>query len=148
MNHTHEHIALAVRAEHRQLHRRLHEIEQLFTEPIPSIEAARTIVRDLVTLRAQLAEHFDREETGGFLDDAVSLAPRLSPDAARLMRDHSAFLAELDSMIELAKDAITADEYTALREKALDLFHALRLHEAGEERILQEVFPSELDPRD
>jgi hypothetical protein len=148
MNQTHEHIALAIRAEHRQLHRRLHEVELLLTEQVPAVEVARRIVQELATLRGQLAEHFDREETGGFLDEAVSLAPRLSPDVGRLIHDHSALLAELDRTIELARDAVTADEYTALREKACDFFHALRLHEASEDRILQGMFPSELDAGD
>lgn len=145
MNHNHDHIALVVRAEHRQLHQRLHETERLLTKNEPSAECLRQVLDDLVALRGQLAQHFDREEMGGFLDEAVALAPRFSGDAARLKHDHSTFLAELDGIIQLAGKRGTTDDYTELCGRTRDLFHALRLHEAGEDRILQQVFPSELD---
>jgi hypothetical protein len=86
---------------------------------------------------------------GGFLDEAVGLAPRFSDEAARLMREHPPFLAELDGILRLAKcGKPTAEDYTALREKALELFRALRMHEAGETHILQQVFPSDAEEID
>jgi hypothetical protein len=146
MDYNHEHIALAVRAEHRHFHQRLHEIERLLSDAEPSGESIGRLSNELGALRGQLAQHFEREETGGFLDEAVALAPRLSSDAARLMRDHPTFLAELDGIIQLARQPAAGEAYEELREKLLDLFRALRLHEAGEDRILQQVFPSELGP--
>ncbi|MBI3464927.1 MAG: hypothetical protein HY000_18005 [Planctomycetes bacterium] len=143
MDNNHEHVALAVQAEHRQLHQRLHDIERLLTSDEIWEESLNRLLGDLRALRRQLAEHFEREENGGFLDEAVALAPRFSHDARRLMRDHSSFLAELDGIIRFAEKA-AASEATELRERTLDLFHALRLHEAGEERILQQMFPSEV----
>jgi hypothetical protein len=149
MNRTHDHVALAIGAEHRELHQRLHEIERLLAKGQPSADGLQRIVDGLAVLRGQLARHFEREEMGGFLDEAVGLAPRFSDEAARLMREHPPFLAELDGILRLAKSRkATAENYTALRARATDLFRGLRMHEAGETHLLQQVFPSDAEEID
>jgi hypothetical protein len=146
MNSTHDHVALAVRAEHRELHQRMRELQQHLTENQPATSDWQQVADGLAALRGQLARHFEREETGGFLDEAVGLVPRLGNQVARLMRDHAEFLTELDGILLLAGSKTrSAADRADLRERALGLFHALRLHEAAEEHVLQQVFPSDAE---
>lgn len=126
-----------LRAEHRELDERLRRIEREWTsEPTKAI---RQLIRDLQALRRDLAHHFEEEDSGGCLEEAVSRQPSLGHEVDRLGREHPELLAKLDQLI----DTLTKPDEA--KEECLRFAELLHDHEAAEDRILEESFGIDLD---
>lgn len=111
-------------------------IEQLRAAP----EGPREdFARLLSELRDHLRGHFAQEEQGGYMEEALSRAPRFSALAAELERQHPLLLGEATQLAQLAGVA-PASELTRLLTRAQEFCAALARHEGAEARILQSAF--------
>jgi iron-sulfur cluster repair protein YtfE (RIC family) len=137
----------AIKAEHRDLGARVHAIQNLLEEEFPAAEtpfAAARLAELLDDLRERLDRHFDQEEKGGFLEEALVHAPQMSGDAQRLMDEHPELLRATTDLVAKALACHTAAAWPGLREAASILLKRLRQHEAGENRVLLSGF--NIDP--
>jgi hypothetical protein len=98
-------------------------------------------ILSLQALRAELAHHFEEEESGGCMEEAVSHEPHLGPEATRLVREHPELLAQMDRLIKglraLVRLTASADE---VEQDFRNFTEKLLAHEAAENRVLKEGF--------
>jgi iron-sulfur cluster repair protein YtfE (RIC family) len=136
-----------LRAEHKRLREWLLSIEQQWPmeRPCPA-EAILNLLDSLSALRGELAHHFEEEERGGCLEEAVSHQPSLSHEATRLEQEHPVLLEQLERMIEKLSAVSSAMESAGTIEKNFRRFaEQLHAHETAENRILEESFGIEVD---
>jgi hypothetical protein len=137
-----------LRAEHRRLQQCLRRIEQQWIDcEVPRLaEIIPQVIEDLEILRAELADHFEEEESGGCLEEAVSRQPSLSHEAIRLEHEHPVMLEQVDLLIVKLKEVSgpiqSADEAKEDFRRFAEQLHA---HEAAENRILEESFGIEVE---
>lgn len=127
-------------SEHEELRARLRALR----ESIEGLRAAprgprEELSRQLCELRDQLREHFAQEEQGGYMEEALSRAPKFSALAAELERQHPLLLAEATQLAHLAGTAPAADLPRFLT-RTQEFCAALARHEGAEARILQTAF--------
>ena len=128
--------AVHLASEHRRLSELLRRVEQQ-CEQWPHPELAESLNQ----LRAKLAAHFEEEECGGCLEEAVVHVPTLSTEAGRILNEHPSLLADLDRLIE--QIGVTDRSNRSLDNVEQDFSQfakRLRAHEAAENRILQQSF--------
>jgi len=130
-----------LQAEHRRLQQSLRRIEGLWPgrENPRMGEAISQVVDEFVTLRAELAHHFEEEESGGCLEEAVSRHPSSSHEELRLEHEHPVLLEQLDRLIakleRLSRPLRSVDEAQEDFRRFAEQLHA---HEESEIRILEE----------
>jgi hypothetical protein len=133
-----------LRTEHKRLGESIHGIEQQWRLQHSGSDQADVLAQmleSLQSMRAELAHHFEEEESGGCLEEAVSHEPHLGPEATRLVREHPELLAQMDRLIEglraLARLTASADE---VEQDFRNFTEKLLAHEAAENRVLKEGF--------
>lgn len=142
--HSEESYVQHLRAEHRRVRRLL----QQTLAALPPWEDADhghwlpAMLRALKALRAEVATHFQVEEEGGCLEEAVARCPSLSPQVAQVQNEHRGLLTALDALIQRCEriDQPTAHEAHSLRDDLYAVVQRLREHEVMENRILQQAF--------
>jgi hypothetical protein len=136
-----------LRAEHKRLREWLLSIEQQWPNECPCTDKAIfSLLDNLRALRGELAHHFEEEERGGCLEEAVSHQPSLSHEATQLEHEHPVLLEQLDQMIEKLSAVSSAMESTGTIEKNFRRFaEQLHAHEIAENRILEESFGIEIE---
>jgi hypothetical protein len=137
---TDEYRAYAVHlaAEHRRIADFLRDIERYLQRTNSARERPR-LREDLNKLRTELVGHFDEEESGGCLEEAVVHQPALAADAARILHEHPQFVANIDRMIERLETpghGLPED----IKRDFRDFSKRLRAHEAAENHMLQTSF--------
>lgn len=124
-----------LRGEHEQIHQAVASVKRDLLRVDPPCEP--TTMRDhLSRLRHTLVEHFNEEEQGGCLEEAVSCAPHLSSDVAKIENEHASILKLLDQLIKRSDDCAVQDYRESFRRFAT----ILQAHEASENRILHTAF--------
>jgi len=136
--------ATQLRAEHRRLQDRLSRIEREWFprqgDRFSTVDLPR-MIEELETLCAELTHHFDEEESGGCLEEAVSREPSLGPEATRLENEHPELLGKLNGLIEKLRAASRPDGSADNPEEDFQHFaNQLRAHEAAENRVLAKGF--------
>jgi hypothetical protein len=133
-----------LRSEHKQIHQALVAVERDLGAADPQCDSLR--MRDsLQRLNETLAEHFAEEEQGGCLEEAICYDPRLSPDVARIEKEHPDILKLLDRLIGRSAECHTPDFHVSFRQFA----QTLHAHESAENRILHTAFGTgEFEPND
>jgi len=106
------------------------------------------LVPALARLRDQLAMHFALEESYGYFDDAIDVAPRLSRQAETLRSQHSELYVALCAVVERAEQLLYHESgAVAAREIAGEFaeFHRqLQQHEASEDALIMQVVNEEI----
>lgn len=137
-----------LRDEHKRLEANLLEAEQHLQGVTHSGRKKQTqaeLLLKLQELREELARHFEEEDSGGCLDEAVSHQPSLSHDLTRLEHEHPQLLATLDLiMAQLRRVSGTAKAHD-LEAEFSNFAQCLRAHEAAESRMLETAFRLELE---
>jgi hypothetical protein len=128
-------------------HRRLHNMLRLARAAIlqsggPDRDAtAADVVRVFQQIRGELARHFEEEEGGGCLEEAVSRCPRLSGQARQIEAEHPVLLRDLDALIVQAHASDQSAEAHGAVEHAFNaLCERLHAHEAAENDLLRKAF--------
>jgi hypothetical protein len=132
--------AVHLKQEHRRLGEFLNRVKRRWNE-LPQhrspAKALAQIVADLEALRGELARHFEEEESGGCMEEAV---------ADRIERQHPELLRQLDALVERLRGTAPVDESIRDQEAEFDRFaKRLRAHEAAENRILEAGFGMDPD---
>ena len=141
--------ATHLREEHHRLGDRLRRVEGQWAslpEQPDAAAAAAQLLEGVKELRAELAHHFEEEESGGCLEEAVTRRPSLSHEATRLEHEHAELLAQLDRLIEtLGGPQHSLASLQAREAEFRGLAKQLRAHEAAENHILEECFGIEVE---
>ena len=128
-------------AEHQELMQKIvdvrkfwHDVDELGQGPKCEELASR-----VAGIREHLSLHFEAEEKDGYLDPALSIAPRYAEEAALLRAEHATLLQSLD---DLGKELQTGDsEHWDAACKRLEAFvMTLEHHEHRENGIMQAAF--------
>lgn len=112
----------------------------------PTLATSRDLLEELQT---HLEKHFEIEERGGYLAEALQAAPRFTKKAETLKDQHPEFRTQLTELIELTS---TEDDPRAAFQELLEKFHAftnaLWQHESAENEILQRAFEEDVAAAD
>lgn len=135
-----------LRMEHEHLQRSVQAVDaELRQEEV----VAEKLVPPLEALAGELSHHFAEEETGGCLDEAVSVCPSLSPQAERLKAEHAELREAAECMVQKGRASVseraqngTAPDGTIfqLREMFADFARRLLTHEHTESEIMRQAF--------
>jgi hypothetical protein len=151
MNGNEECLAYAehLQSEHREMHQRLHALQQQLNAVTATRLEGETLARVIAIghqLRDEVAHHFQQEANGGCLDYAVSRVPRLANEAQRLVNEHPVLLAELDALLDKLRAAAPASIDVAWLKQHFDAFVVNMLaHEARESLLVERGFNMPLD---
>ena len=142
-----------VKREHRQLHELLTATDRqiaLAAGGAPASGADRELVHLLRKQMGELGEflkrHFEQEECGGCLEEAVAQAPRLGARADAVMREHRVLLGHVERLTEQVRTPLNGQ---ALQRTYAQFRRELTEHEAAEVALLAAAFnctPESLDP--
>ena len=131
-------------AEHRELHAAIEQIRRLLDSGLSGADVGQRAVNAahaVLNLRDQLQRHFDQEEGGGYLEEAVTRLPQIAPQATILQRQHHEFLDLANAMLAAAE---TGDSATSVLLKLKTDFESfakrLEAHEAAENKLLERAF--------
>lgn len=130
-------------AEHRRLNSLLRQTRASIVGSGSPDQDARgaEVAEALRRLQAELVHHFQEEEGGGCLDEAISRCPRLSADVRRIEAEHQELLAKVASLVAQAADGEFSVQDRILLEAAFDDFcRQIRAHEAAENEVLRQGF--------
>lgn len=135
-------FAKAFAAEHREMRQLVAALRDAVNRNRPwSREVAREAVQAAEAMREHLHHHFAQEEEGGYLEQALAMAPRFSEEAQVLLAQHALMLEFIDRVVEGAKGAVEDCElWPQLRLQVKDLLRKLSAHEGAENRIVQQAF--------
>jgi hypothetical protein len=131
-----------LQADHRRLQETITDIEEQWNKfPLPRPDVILHVLQDLEVLRSELSQHFENEEAGGCLEEAISRHPSLGPDANRLEHEHPLLLRQLDALISKLKGMAKPLQDLQIARGDFDEFaKRLRDHESAECRILEQSF--------
>ena len=135
--HEHEHLHQAVDKIHAMLDKYAkHDITQ------GEVAEATGVVQSLYD---QMRKHFEQEEEGGYLEEAITRVPTLAAQAAVLQQQH----AELSQIAgQMLADAGSigrpVDVWTRLKADYARFAKKLLGHEAAENKLLERAFNEDL----
>lgn len=138
--------------EHRKLNREIEILKLRLDAPLqdaPSKWMAHC-VDHFREFQALLNDHMDMEETEGFMTMVREHRPTLGPRVDTFQAEHGTIrrqCVELRDELEKYTDP-TTDEVTRVREIVGKLLEVLRLHDAGEIKLVQEAFTQDLGTGD
>jgi len=100
-------------------------------------------------LRRELTNHFDLKESGGYLEEVVLLAPRLSRSVAALREEHRELLQRLDEIIGHTQlDAPEEIDWLHIRGLFLAFTDDVERHEQSENDIVSHAFMDDIGSGD
>lgn len=135
-------------AQHRAIDRMLCEARcDLIACRGPDVDAKREdVAAVLQRIRTAIVHHFEQEEAGGCLEEAVLQCPQLSHEADRLEKEHSGLLLMIDELIALAQSPADKTHVEAKFERGFEKFYAeIRNHEAAENELVRQGLGATLD---
>ena len=128
-----------LRLEHRQIRQVVAEIEDAIRDT-ESVHGDRQVTTKFGQLRELLVRHFQQEEDGGCLEQAVCCCPRLSTAVDQIAGEHRSLLAQLDKLINQAQNGRTAAEVGEFSRLFAAFRKHLNAHDAAENHVLEEAF--------
>lgn len=137
-----------VEHEHRELESLLRRLDDALLQGASegwNLRATERALELLIALQDHLKYHFAQEEAGGYLEEALSVAPRFSHQADQLLRQHPMLAAMIADAIDEARRHLDDPPHWLMIEAAItEMLKKLKAHEAGENRILEEAFNTDL----
>lgn len=126
--------AETLRAQHSEIRECIADLQAM-----PSGE--RKIRELLARLETLLRDHFELEERGGYLEEALTRAPQLSSTATRLVKEHGSLLGRIRDLHERARSTSADDLRDAAFAESVGQFaEQLHDHEIAENRLLQDAY--------
>ena len=143
---THRDLYEQVREDHKTLRNLLRQADSMIHErTVPLAEIGQQLDR----LRDQLVTHFQGEEEGGYLAEALQLAPWLAPRADTLLGQHGKLTVTVTRLAQGFWAAAGSDDAREQLQKEFSVFMAeLIEHEQTEDRLLLEAFQLDLGAAD
>jgi len=103
------------------------------------------MLRLLRKLEHRLPEHFEYEEAGGYLAEALAMAPRLTRRAQRLRGEHADFSAKLAALASRAREAGESPaSWKTLAAGVRKFTYELRHHELEENTLIHDAFMDDI----
>jgi hypothetical protein len=135
-------FAAAFEAEHREMRQLVHALRDAVNRNRPwSREVAREAVHAVEAMQTHLRHHFAQEEAGGYLEQALAMAPRFNDEAQVLLAQHASMLKLIDQVDQVAQGAIEdAELWPQVKLQVKELLRKLLAHESAENRIVQQAF--------
>lgn len=142
-------IIAGFNAEHRTMTRMVREVDRRL-QVCETAKWTAAAVEDwadaLTTLLQHIEHHFAQEEEGGYMEEALTLAPRFTAEAHRLANEHTELLAGLVTLLGRLHRADgrpetfpdVAARYHEWRTRLLD-------HERAENDVLAHAFNVEME---
>lgn len=143
-----EHAAFiaAFQAEHREMAGLVQTLRRVFDDAQAwSPEALNEGTEALAALTKHLRHHFEQEEEGGYLEEALSAAPRFSQEAAILVAQHPVMLQQADHALESARSTDGAAAWGRLKNDVKALIAAMIAHETAENKIVRQALNMDVD---
>jgi hypothetical protein len=137
-------------AEHRRLQQIIRSAQDAFAGSLELAESQlgdhrHALIERLTDLRQQLDRHFEQEEQGGCIEEAVTYRPALAPLAKSLEAEHAALLDDLDQLIRCLGRHVSGQDWVELVRRFDQFAETVRAHEAAESDILQRGFNLNLE---
>ena len=107
--------------------------------PMRSTRRSQYLHRELSVLKRLLSEHFDFEESDGYLTELIARRPSLLPEARRLLQEHR----ELLHAVNTALDSSPLD-FDAMATASLAAVEQFERHERAENLLLQRAYCDDL----
>jgi hypothetical protein len=127
--------------QHRDLHARLLALRADFAADPATPPPLDAIRHRLVDLRDHLRDHFDQEETGGFLEESIARMPRLSAAAREVVAEHPQLLAEIDALLaSLPGRNLRAEVWQEAARRFATFTDHLLAHERNENAVVQQGY--------
>ena len=135
----------AMTCEHRQIEglvRRLEQNLDALSAHEPDVPDMAHVEEQLVQLEKFLTGHFQREEEGGFLDDAAVAAPSCAGEAGHLLQEHSQLLTRVRELGDLARQqsVATQADWQSFAAALRNALRQLGSHEQRENELLHRAF--------
>jgi iron-sulfur cluster repair protein YtfE (RIC family) len=125
-----------MRAQHRRLEQAIGAIEgrlRMEATMVPEL------VEQLETLAQEMSHHFQAEEEGGCLEEAVSRLPQLSAKVRQIEEEHPKLQSDVREIIDKAAE-IPSDHSAEVRRMFTEFARRLLAHETAENEVLQTAF--------
>jgi len=136
----------AIQQQHERLESLQKAIENRFSR---DRSPSRSLISLLNALAVHLQTHFEWEESDGYFSGIVQQLPRLSEAVDQLVREHAAFLGEVNELVTMARIDLTNNRDTSdLAERFAQLHCKLISHEHEENRLLQEAYVVDIGTQD
>ena len=132
--------------EHAQLRLILDSVREtlLDRQATPQVVAAM-----IIELSSRIKQHFDHEEQGGFFEEVIDVAPRLSDRAEALLQQHLEFVDQLDLLQQHAESPAPSDSWWARLIQLFDEFlHRFLAHEQAENALLLQAYNEDIGAED
>ena len=133
-----------MRAEHHRLEQLIHRTLAVLPnwEVRDSQEWLPRMTEGLVAIQMELSHHFRDEEQEGCLEEAVARCPQLSAEVQRIARHHDDLLQGLSELVDRcqSRGKLSPKQAGALAQELRQIIRELRLHEALEDKIMQQGF--------
>ena len=132
--------------EHEELRELLGKANQLTTDCTASVSEVQEAITSLCE---HIGNHFEAEESGGYFEEAVLQAPRVSERVAALKDQHAQMREQITKMVEFVGSFQgTSDHWKELGEHVHRFSVDLMQHENKENELLQEVFTDDIGSKD
>jgi len=135
-----------MKTEHEELAREMGRVRHaLDAEPRDRARAVDSILR----MHELVESHFEHEEQDGYMNEPIQQAPHLTERADHLLRQHPSLLEEVTKLRMLAKAGVESESWWEEIHTRFDRFSQAFLdHEAGENKLIQEVFTQDVGTGD
>ncbi len=137
-----------LRRQHDEIHLRLARAQVQVAERTRLLDCGkraaaerRASVRAMAELEAYLVSHFQLEETGGYMSEALRLAPRYHGRAEDLREQHETLACQMRALCELAEISGPSREAWSELDRRLARFgRELLAHERAENELTSQIF--------
>ncbi len=134
-----------IKDEHMALGRKISRFRRL----VESRATPEELQNALIDLKAELAEHFELEEEGGYFSDAVEVAPRLKGQVDRLLAEHTELLDIVGELLVQSETCQDDDEaWKKFHAHAIDFVKRQAGHERAENSMVQEAYERDIGDKD
>ena len=132
--------------DHREVTAALGDVERALKRPD---RGQRKVGQQLERLSELVESHFAREESGGYMAEALARAPRLTSTAEKLLAEHTNLLDDAQKLHILARSGIESKGWWRQIETDFTSLKArLVVHEHAENRLLQEAYSRDIGVKD
>ncbi len=137
-----------VKAEHYGLEQLLRQLEAAFAlaRARKWLSGSTPRLVELVSeLHDQIERHFAQEEVGGYMEEALSRAPRFSTRVETLLKQHHELARAVRDLLSRAQGGRdNPGIWDSLDDDLRALIKKLKAHEAGENHIIEAAFNEDL----